>query len=397
MIKRQVYLDHAATTPVDPAVFRKMEPYFSKKYGNASSVHRKGDEARQAVEQARQEVAAFLGCLPQEVYFTGSATESDNWAILGMVEKNRQATGRKPHLITSSIEHKAVLEPVRVLEKKGLIEATFLSVSRDGLVRIEDLKRAIKKNTLLVSIMYANSEIGTIQPIAEIGRLIKEINKKRKERIFFHSDAVQALNYLNCQVDYLNVDLLSLSGHKIYGPKGIGALYIRRGTPISPLIRGGGHEQGMRSGTENVPAIVGLAEAIKKVQKNKTKIESIKKLRNKLITGVLKNIPDTRLNGSLKDRLPNNAHFSFDQAEGEGIVIDLSQKGIFASTGSACASHSLTPSHVLMALGLSEEKSHCSVRFTLGRQTTTSDIDYVLKVLPETIARLRKISGRYFK
>ncbi len=391
---RKVYLDHAATTPVDSAVFKKMQPYFSVKYGNPSSVHRAGEEARQAVEKARQQVADFLGCVPTEVYFTAGATESDNWIILGVVEKARQMGLDKPHIITSSFEHKAVLEPIRVLEKRGLIEASRLPINQEGLVELGNLEKAIKKNTILISIMYANSEIGTIQPIREIGQLVKKINQKRERKVVFHTDAVQAINYLNCRVDYLEVDALSLSGHKIYGPKGIGALYFKKDTPISPLIRGGGHEQGMRSGTENVPGIVGLGEAIKKVRSSKSEAERVKRLRNKLITGVLKDIPDVQLNGSLKQRLPNNAHFSFRGIEGEGLITELSQKGVFAATGSACASHSLSPSHVLLALGLPIEQAHASVRFTLGRGTKEGDISYVLEVLLKAVARLRKISGR---
>jgi cysteine desulfurase len=392
--KQSIYLDNAATTPVDPFVFKKMQPYFSQKYGNPSSVHRLGEEARQAVEKARQQIADFLGCSAEEIYFTGSATESDNWVILGIVEKFRSQHLVKSHIITSAIEHKAILEPCRVLTKKGLAEVTLLPVNQDGLVNPKDLEKAVKKNTCLVSIMYANSEVGTVQPIRQIGQLIKRINRKRSRPIVFHTDAVQAVNYLDCRVKYLGVDCLSLSGHKIYGPKGTSGLYIKKGTPISPLIRGGGHERGMRSGTENVPGIVGLAEAIKRVKNQKSKIKNIKKLRDRLIKGILKSIPDARLNGSLKHRLPNNAHFSFKGAEGESIVMELSQRGIFTSTGSACASHSLKPSHVLLALGLSAEQAHCSVRFTLGRQTTARDIDYVLKVLPEIVDRLRKISGR---
>jgi len=406
MAKKQViYLDHAATTPVDPAVFRKMAPYFSIRYGNPSSLHLKGEEAHQAIEEARQEVADLLGCSPDEIYFTGSATESDNWVIFGIVEKfGRDAPKFKPHLITSAIEHKAILEPGQFLAKKGLAEVTILPVNRQGLVEVKNVKKAIKKNTRLVSIMYANSEIGTVQPIREIGQLIKKINKKRIQPVIFHTDAVQAVNYLNCRVDYLGVDCLSLSGHKIYGPKGVGALYIKKGTPISPLLYGGGQEKGMRSGTENVAGIVGLGEAIKKIQNPKSrqrrgspkaaKVQSLRKLRDKLIKGVLENIPDSQINGSLRERLPNNAHFSFKGAEGESIIVELSQKRIFASTGSACASHSLKPSHVLLAIGLSPERAHGSVRFTLGRQTTAKDIDYTIKVLPNMVARLRKISGR---
>lgn len=392
MAQKQIYLDHAATTPVAPAVFRKMQPYFSIKYGNPSSIHQLGDQARQAVEKARQQVASFLGCSAQEIYFISSTSESDNWVILGAIEKARARGLKKPHIITSSFEHKAILEPIRVLEKKGLIEATLLPINQDGLVEIKDLEKKIRKNTILISVMYANSEIGTVQPIKQIGQVVKKVNSKRKDPIIFHTDAVQAVNYLNCQVDYLGVNCLSFSAHKIYGPKGIGALYIRKGTALSPLIRGGGQERNLRSGTENVPGIVGLGETVSRVNRNKDK--ELKKLRDKLITGVLKDVPDAQFNGSLKDRLPNNAHFSFKGAEGESIVLSLSAKGVFASTGSACASHSLSPSHVMLALGLSHEQAHASVRFTLGQSTTSQEIAYLLKILPGIITRLRKISGR---
>ena len=389
-----VYLDNAATTPVDSAVFKKMQPYFFEQYGNPSTIYSLGEKANQAVEKAREQIADFLKCSSDEIYFTGSASESDNWVIYGVLDKIWEQENRKPHLIISSIEHKAIIEPSRYHQKNDLAELTLLPVNEDGLVELTELEKAIKKNTRLISIMYANSEIGAVQPIEEIGALIKKINSKRKEKIVFHTDAVQAINYLDCNVQKLGVDSLSLSGHKIYGPKGIGALYLRKGTPIVSLIRGGGQEQGMRSGTENVPGIVGLGEAIKKVQACKTKIQSIKKLKNKLITGILKDIPDSQLNGSWEHRLPNNVHISFRGAEGESIVMELSQKNIFVSTGSACASHSLSPSHVLTALGLSDEQSHGSVRFTLGRQTKDGDINYVLKIFPGIIKRLRKISGR---
>jgi len=276
--KRLIYLDHAATTPVDPAVFKKMQPYFCSKYGNPSTIYSLGEEASLAVKEARLKIAGFLNCLPEEIYFTGSATESDNWIVNGVIEKLDFGKSAKPHFIISSIEHKAILEPCRVLSKKGKIELTLLPVDRDGLVKVKDVKESIQKNTRLISIMYANSEIGSIQPIREIGQMIKRVNEDKKEPIIFHSDAVQAINYLNCQVDYLNVDSLSLSGHKIYGPKGIGALYIKKGTRISPFIRGGGQERNMRSGTENVSGIVGLAEAIERVKKTRTKNKSIEKM-----------------------------------------------------------------------------------------------------------------------
>ncbi len=393
MTQKQIYLDCAATTPTDLTVFKKMQPYFFEQYGNPSTIYSLGEKASQAVENARDQVADFLKCSPNEIYFTGSASESDNWIIYGVINKIWEQENKKPHIIISSIEHKAVIEPARYHEENNLAELTLLPINNDGIIELTELEKAIKNNTRLISIMYANSEIGTIQPIKEIGALIKKINSKRKEKIIFHTDAVQAVNYLDCNVQNLGVDALSLSGHKIYGPKGVGALYIKKGTPIVSLIRGGGQEKDMRSGTENVPGIVGLGEAIKKVRDCKTKFQSIKKLRNKLITGILKDIPNSQFNGSLKNRLPNNAHISFSKAEGESIVMELSQRNIFVSTGSACANNSLIPSHVLTALGLSYEQSHCSIRFTLGRHTTNNDINSVLKVLPGIIKRLRKISG----
>jgi len=394
MKKKEIYLDNAATTPVDSAVLKKMQPYFNEKYGNASSVHSAGDLARNGMEKARQQIATFLNCLSEEIYFTSGATESDNWIIQGIIEKANDNDFKKPHIIISVLEHKAILEPVLILEKKGLVEVTLLKVSNDGLIDTEEVLKEIKKNTVLISIMYANSEIGTIQPIKQIGQLIKEVNAKRENKIVFHTDAVQAINYLNCNVEYLNVDALSLSGHKIYGPKGIGVLYLKKGIEIGSLLKGGGHERGLRSGTENIPGIVGLGEAINLVIKKQKDNIKIKTLRNKLITGIIKDIPNVQLNGSLEYRLPNNIHFSFIGIEGEGLLIELSEKNIYVSTGSACASHSLKSSHVLSAIGLSDEESHSSVRFTLGRQTNSNDIDYVLKVLVKAVNRLRKISGK---
>ena len=394
MKKKEIYLDNAATTPVDSAVLKKMQPYFNEKYGNASSVHSAGDLARNGMEKARQQIATFLNCLSEEIYFTSGATESDNWIIQGIIEKANDNDFKKPHIIISVLEHKAILEPVLILEKKGLVEVTLLKVSNDGLIDTEEVLKEIKKNTVLISIMYANSEIGTIQPIKQIGQLIKEVNVKRENKIVFHTDAVQAINYLNCNVEYLNVDALSLSGHKIYGPKGIGALYLKKGIEIGSLLKGGGHERGLRSGTENIPGIVGLGEAINLVIKKQKDNIKIKTLRNKLITGIIKDIPNVQLNGSLEYRLPNNIHFSFTGIEGEGLLIELSEQNIYVSTGSACASHSLKSSHVLLAIGLSDEESHASVRFTLGRQTSSNDIDYVLKILVKAVNRLRKISGK---
>ena len=390
----KIYLDYAATTPCDPKVLRAMLPYFKKDFGNPSSIHGFGQKALNAMSEAREALADFLGCDAPEIVFTGSATEADNLAILGTVKAAKipalPAGRQKPHIITSQIEHPAVLESCRELEKRGA-EVTYLPVDKDGLVQVLELKKALKPNTVLVSIMYANNEIGTIQPIQEISEAIKKTNPK----ILFHTDAVQAANFLDCDVKKLGVDLLTLSAHKIYGPKGVGALYAKKGTLINPVIYGGGHERGLRSGTENVAGIVGLGQAIKEIQNPNYKIQNIRirQFRDKLIKNILKNIEGSRLNGSLTQRLPNNVNVSFEGAEGEAIVIALDQKGVATSTGSACSSGSLEPSHVLMALGLSEETAHGSLRLTLGRTNTLKDIEKVLKVLPFIIQKLRKISG----
>jgi len=383
----KIYLDYAASTPCDPKVCRAMSGFLKKDFGNPSSIHGFGQKASMAIGEARQLVAEFLGCESEEIVFTGSATEADNLAIFGTVKAVKVV---QPHIITSQIEHPAVLESCRELERRG-VQVTYLPVGKDGVVEIAELKKALKSNTVLVSIMYANNEVGTVQPIAEIGALIKKTNPK----ILFHTDAVQAANFLDCDVKKLGVDLLTLSGHKIYGPKGVGALYVKKGTPITPIIYGGGHERGLRSGTENVAGIVGLGQAIKEIQNPKSKIQNIRirQFRDKLIKTILKIIPASRLNGSLAQRLHNNVNISFDGAEGEAIVVALDQKGIAASTGSACSSGSLEPSHVLLALGLSEEVAHGSLRLTLGKYNTAKDIEKVIKVLPTVIQKLRKISG----
>jgi len=383
----KTYLDYAATTPCDPKVVRAMSVYLKKDFGNPSSIHGFGQRASMALGGARQSLAEFLNCDTEEIVFTGSATEADNLAIFGTVRASKVP---QPHIITSQIEHPAVLESFRELEKRG-VKVTYLPVGADGVLQAVELKKALKPDTILVSIMYANNEIGTIQPIAEIGELIKKVSPKT----LFHTDAVQAANFLDCDVKKLGVDLLTLSGHKIYGPKGVGALYVKRGTPIGPIMYGGGHERGLRSGTENVSGIVGLGQAIRELQNPKSKIHNIRtrQLRDKLIKTILKIIPGSRLNGSIFQRLPNNINISFDGAEGEAIVVALDQRGIAASTGSACSSGSLEPSHVLMSLGLPEEVAHGSLRLTLGRYTTAQDIEKVIRVLPGVIQKLRKISG----
>jgi cysteine desulfurase len=394
---KRIYLDYASTTPIDPKVLRSILPYLKNNFGNPSSVHYFGQKARTAIDLAREKVAKFLGCSSEEVIFTGSATEANNLAIKGLTSHFLlQTSNFKPHIITTQIEHKSVLETCKNLERKGA-EVTYLPVDDQGLISVSHLAKKIKENTILVSIMYANNEIGAIQPVVEIGKLLKNINKiKEKSKIqktYFHTDAVQTINWLDCKVERLGVDFLTLSGHKIYGPKGIGALYIKKGTPIEPQITGGGQEEGLRSGTENVAGIVGLGKAIDEVGSMKYKVRRVKRLKNKLIKGILQNIPDVKLNGSLENSLPNIANFSFKGAEGEAIVIALDQEGICVSTGSACAAKSLEPSHVLLALGLTEEEAHTSVRFSLGKYTTAREINYVLKILPGVVERLRKISG----
>lgn len=396
MSKHKIYLDYAATTPLDGAVLTKMLPYLKDKYGNPSSVHRFGQEAQTAIENARDQVAKFLNCKPSEIVFTGSASESDNLAIRGLIPSS--ASGQV-HIITTKIEHKAVLETCKDLETEK-VKAIYLPVGLDGIINLNDLEAKITPETDLISIMYVNNEMGAIQPIEEIGKLIAKINKNKEHKIYFHTDAAQAINWLSCDVQKLGVDLLTLSGHKIYGPKGVGVLYIREGTPIKPIITGGSHEWGLRAGTENVAGIVGLGQAIENIKTfQASNIKHLKHLRSKLIKGVLK-ISGSKLNGpasakaSAGESAPHIANFSFLGVEGESLVISLNEEGIAVSTGSACTSTALMPSHVLMAMGLSELESHSSLRVGLGKQTTEQEINYFLKVLPNVINRLRKISGR---
>ncbi len=387
MKKHKIYLDYAATTPIDEKILNKMLPYLKDKYGNPSSIHSFGQEAAQAVDEARIKLAKFLNCKPREIIFTGSASESDNLAVQGLIKSS------KPHIITTKIEHKAVLETCKDLERKK-VKVTYLPVGPDSLINLDDLKAEITPETDLVSIIYANNETGAVQQIKKIGQLIAEINKNKEHKIYFHTDAVQAVNWLKIDVDELGVDLLTLSGHKIYGPKGVGALYIREGTPIEPMIRGGDHEWGLRAGTENVAGIVGIGQAISQIPNSKIQISKTEKLREKLIKEVLK-IPNSKLNGPVKkeNRLPNIANFSFKGVEGEGLIIALDQEGIAVSTGSACTSRELRPSHVLKAMGLSDLEAHSSLRVSLGKHTTNQEINHFLKALPKVIKRLRKISG----
>lgn len=381
-MQKRIYFDYAATTPVSKRVVKAMLPIFDKNYGNPSSIHRSGQTAMAAIDEARVKLASFLDCDLEEVIFTSGATEANNIAILGLV-KNRK---KKIHIITSEMEHESVLSPIKMLKEKGLIEATFIAPNKDGILNVKDIEKAIKKNTVLVSIGYVNSEIGTIQSIAEIGKMLKG------KDIIFHTDAVQAINFLDCSVEKLGVDMLTLSSHKIYGPKGVGALYIRKSIGLNPLTHGGGQEMGLRSGTENVPAIVGFGVAIQDVQDPKIKIRKIpiRQMRDKLISGILKNIPDSHLLGSKTERVPTNVSVRFDSVSGRDLVIALDQKGIAVSSGSACSERGNEHSHVLLSLGLNEKDSLGQVRITLGRQTKKEDIETLLKVLTQAVEKLRK-------
>ena len=383
-----IYLDYAASAPVKPEVEAAIKPYLSQKFGNPSSPHSFGQEARAAVDQAREKIALFLNCEPREVIFTSGGTESDNLAIQGVINASKI---KKPHVITSQIEHHAVLHTIAELEKQGKIEATYVGVDRDGKVSVEEVKAAIKPNTILISIMYANNETGVIQPIREIGKMIERIkNQKSKLKTLFHTDAVQAAGYLNCDTKYLHIDLLSLSGHKLGAPKGIGVLFIKKGTPISPMIFGGVHERNLRAGTENVPGIVALGEAVELVKKSES--DKIKKLRDYLESEIIKRIPAVKINGDIKNRLPNISNLSFKNVEGESIILSLDLEGVAVTTGSACTSGTLEPSHVLMAMYHNPIRAHSSVRFSLGWATTKEEIDQVIKKLPHIIKRLRVIS-----
>ncbi len=381
--KEYIYLDYAATTPVDPRVFRTMEPYFSRKFGNPSSVHRFGREAFLALEKSRKSIADALVAKPSEIIFTSSATESNNLALKGAALANKNK-GR--HIIVSSVEHDCVLESARWLEGQGF-EVEYLPVDRYGLVAPEELEKRIRKETILVSVMHANNEIGTIQPIESLGKICRQHN------VLFHTDAAQSFGKIPLNVSQANVDLLTASSHKMYGPKGVALLYIRSGVSIAPLLHGGGQEKGLRSSTVNVAAIVGFAKAVEICHKEmKKEGKRLSALRDYLIKGVLDSAPDSFLNGHPRQRLPNNVNISFSFVEGEALVARLDDLGIAVSTASACSSPKLEPSHVLLACGLKPEEAHGSLRMTLGKETTQNDIDYLLKVLPKVVASLRKLS-----
>ena len=399
-----VYLDYSATSPVKKEVKEAILPYLENDFGNPSSLHSFGQTAKNAVEKSREQVAEFLGCNTSEIVFTSGGTESDNLAIRGIVTNRiKKGIKNKPHIITSQIEHHAVLRTCEHLEKAGLAEVTYLKPNTDGIITTTQVEKAIKDNTVLISIMYVNNEVGTVQPIREIGKMVERINKLKNNRIYFHTDAVQATEYQNMNVDYLHVDLLSISGHKIGAPKGIGALYIRKNTPIVSIMFGGEQEHQLRAGTENVVGIVALGEAVKMLTVNPAKsddrgagrkpfTEKTEKLRDYFIDKILKEIPDTELNGSKADRSPNNANFHFKFIEGESILLNLDLVGIAASSGSACASVSLTPSHVLMAMYDDPQRAHSSIRFTLGSETTKEEIDYTIEKLKVIVNKLRAMS-----
>jgi len=395
-MKKLIYLDHAATTPLAPEVKATMEPFWSKNFGNPSSIYQAGIMAKESLNGARNKIAKILAAKASEIIFTAGGTESANLAILGLSRALKDNLKKPGHIITTEIEHPAVLNSVLALKNEGF-SFTALPVDKYGLVTPEQIKKAIKPETILVSVMYANNEIGTIEPIAEIGKLLKTINKERKiknlPKIYFHTDACQAAGYLDLNVEKLGVDLLTLNGSKIYGPKGSAILYIRSGTPLKPLIFGGGQEKGLRSGTENVPAFIGLAKALESAQKNKNKeSQRLKKLSQNLTEKILKTIPKTFINGHPQKRLPNNVNITILDIEGEALLLHLDHYGVCASTGSACHSQTLEPSHVLRAIGLPREIIHGSLRLTLGKETTQKEINYVLKVLPQIVKKLRQLS-----
>jgi len=393
----RVYLDHNATTPVEPEVLDAMLPYFSGEFGNAASIHTPGQRARAAVETAREQVAALMGARPQEIVFTSGGTESDNHAIFGIV---RSAAGATKHIITTQIEHEAVLNACQALEKEGgtaagnraAIEVTYLPVGSNGLLDPEAVRDAIRPQTALITVMHANNELGTVQPLEQIGKIAAQND------IYFHTDAVQSAGKLSIDVNALGVDLLSISGHKFYAPKGIGALYIRGGTRLRQLLYGGHHQRGFRPGTENVPGIVGLGKAAELARQSLVQDAAhVSDLRDELERGLLRRIPQARANGSGAPRTPNTTNLVFPGIEGEALIIALDLKGLACSTGAACSSGAIEPSHVLTAIGLPAEEARASIRFSLGRHTTSQDVAFALDAVPAAVAQLRELSPAYQK
>ena len=385
---KSIYLDHAATCPTDPKVVEAMLPYFSDHYGNPSSIYSLSRTTRNAIENARTILASAIGADPKEIVFTSGGSESDNFAIKGIAHALKD---KGNHIITSQIEHHAVLYTCKFLEKNGY-DVTYVPVDEHGTIKLDELKKAIRPDTILITVMHANNEIGTIQPIRQIGEIAK------KHGIKFHTDAVQTFGHIPVNANDLNVDLLSISAHKFYGPKGVGALYIRKGTKITPQIHGGDQERRRRASTENVPGIVGLGKAVEIATESMAdEADRQTKLRNDFIKAILEKIPDSRLNGHPVNRLPNNINISFEGIEGESILLNLDMYGIAASTGSACSSSSLEPSHVLLSIGLTHELAHGSVRFSLGKHTTREELDRVVDILPGIIQKLRAMSPLYNK
>ena len=379
---KKIYLDYAATTPVDPRVLKAMAPYFDRDFGNASSLYSMGQQARIAMENSRKKMAKIINANPDEIVFTSGGTESDNLALTGIALANKD---KGKHIITSKIEHKAVIETCEFLEKQGF-KITYLDVDKYGFIDPEQLRKSIKKETILVSIMHANNEIGTLEPIGEIGKICRE------KGVYFHTDAVQSFCKIPIDVKKMNIDLLSASSHKIYGPKGVGVLYVRKGIKLEALLHGGGHESGRRSGTENVAGIVGFTKAAEIANAEmKKEGERLAKMRKRLVKGLLK-VSNSHLNGHPEKRLPGNINLRFDFIEGEAMILKLDMLGIEASTGSACSSRDLKASHVLTSLGLSPKQAHGSLRITMGRFTKDKDIDYVIKNVPKVVKELRDLS-----
>ena len=388
MEQKHIYMDYAATTYVKPEVLAEMTPYFTEYFGNPSRVHSYARETKKAMDHAREQIAEAIGAMPSEIFFTSGATESDNWAIKGMAYAHQK---KGKHIVTTKIEHHAVLHACETLEKEGF-RVTYLDVDEYGLVTPEQVKQVICDDTILVSVMFANNEIGTIEPIREIGAVCRE------KGVVFHTDAVQAFGAIPIQVDEMNIDMLSITGHKLYGPKGTGALYIRKGIILKNLIDGGAQERGKRAGTENIAGIVGLGKAAQLAQAQmKENAQRLTALRDRLIQGLLQQIPETRLNGHPTKRLPNNVNVCFRYIEGESLLLLLDRAGIAGSSGSACTSGSLDPSHVLLAIGLPHEIAHGSLRLTLGASTTEEDVDYAIECLKNIVSRLREMSPLYHK
>ncbi|MTK14253.1 MAG: cysteine desulfurase NifS [Clostridiaceae bacterium] len=384
MSNKKVYMDYSATTYTKPEVLEEMLPYFTEHFGNPSSLYSMSDVPRKAVNTARERVAKSINAEKDEIFFTAGGSESDNWILKGIALAHKS---KGNHIITTKIEHHAILHACKFLEKNGF-EVTYLPVDECGIISLEDLKNAITDKTILVSIMFANNEIGSIQPIAEIGKICKE------KKVFFHTDAVQAIGHVVIDVKEMNIDALSMAGHKFYGPKGIGAMYLRKGIKIENLIHGGGQEKGKRASTENVPGIVGLGKAVElAVEELESESNRLRALRDRLLNGLVERVPHVKINGPIgENRMPGNVNLSFIGIEGETLLLDLNDEGIFASTGSACASGSLDPSHVLLSIGLSHGVAHGSLRLSLGAGTTEEEVDYALEVIPRIVKRRREMS-----